>query len=135
MHTEHLNNVRLGYVLGGWAISIAATSLFVFVLIATGLQAEGGDGRWIALAVALGFAAGGLFVGFMTALAPILHGIMIGLTSLVAWAIVNVLSSIFFPDFMWTALNAQWTVAVILVQIVSAVLGARFGYRYAVVRT
>jgi hypothetical protein len=135
MHTEHLNNVRLGYVLGGWAIAIATTSLFVFVLIATGLQAEGGDGRWIAVAVALGFAVGGVFAGFMTALAPILHGILIGLTSLVAWALVNVITSIFSPDFVWTTLNAQWTVAVILVQIVSAVLGARFGYRYAVVRS
>jgi hypothetical protein len=88
MHTEHLNNVRLGYVLAGWAIAICATSLFVLVLIATGIQSSmSSDGRYIAAAVALGFAMGGAFVGFMTSLAPILHGIMIGLTSLVVWAL------------------------------------------------
>jgi hypothetical protein len=121
MHTEHLNNVRLGYVMTGWLIAIGFTSLFIF-------------GRWIATAVAIGFALGGTFVGFMTALAPILHGIMIGLTSLVFWAIVNVISSFFFPDFAYTSLSGQWAVAVILVQIVAAILGARFGYRFAVTR-
>src|SRR5262245_12573329 len=93
------------------------------------------DGRWIAAAVALGFAIGGAFVGFMTSLAPILHGIMMGLTSILVWAIVNVVTSFIAPDFVWTALTGQWTVAVILVQIVAAILGARFGYRYAVART
>ena len=136
MHTEHLNNVRLGYVMTGWLIAIGFTSLFIFILIATGIQSGmSSDGRWIATAVAIGFALGGTFVGFMTALAPILHGIMIGLTSLVFWAIVNVLSSFLFPNFAYTALSGQWAVAVMLVQIVAAVLGARFGYRFAVTRT
>jgi hypothetical protein len=136
MHTEHLNNVRLGYVMTGWLIAIGFTSLFIFILIATGIQSGmSSDGRWIATAVAVGFALGGTFVGFMTALAPILHGIMIGLTSLVFWAILNVLSSFLFPDFAYTSLSGQWAVAVMLVQIVAAILGARFGYRFAVTRT
>ena len=136
MHTEHLNNVRLGYVLAGWAIAIAATSLFVFILIATNIQSSmSSDGRWIAAAVALGFAVGGAFVGFMTSLAPILHGIMIAFTSLIVWALFNVITSFVAPEFTWTELTSQWTVAVVLVQIVAAILGARFGYRYAVART
>jgi hypothetical protein len=135
MHTEHLNNVRLGFVLAGWAIAICATSLFVFILIATGIQSSlSSDGRYIADAVALGFAAGGAFVGFMTSLAPILHGIMMGLVSLVVWALVNVITSFVAPDFTYTALTSQWTVAVVLVQILAAILGARFGYRFAVAR-
>ena len=136
MHTEHLNNVRLGYVLTGWAIAICATSLFVFILIATGIQSSmSSDGRYIAAAVALGFAVGGAFVGFMTSLAPILHGMMIGLTSIVVWALFNVVTSMVAPDLVWTTLTAQWTIAVVLVQIVAAVLGARFGYRFAVARS
>ena len=135
MHTEHLNNVRLGYVLTGWAIAICTTSLFVFILIATGIQSSmSSDGRYIAAAVALGFAVGGAFVGFMTSLAPILHGIMIGLTSIVVWALFNVVTSLVAPQLVWTTLTAQWTIAVVLVQIVAAVLGARFGYRFAVAR-
>ena len=136
MHTEHLNNVRLGYVVAGWAIAICATSLFVFILIATNIQSSmSSDGRYIAAAVALGFGVGGAFVGFMTSLAPILHGIMIGLTSLVVWALFNVITSFVAPDFVWTELTAQWTIAVVLVQIMAAVLGARFGYRLTVART
>jgi hypothetical protein len=136
MHTEHLNNVRLGYVLAGWAIAICATSLFVLVLIATGIQSSmSSDGRYIAAAVALGFAMGGAFVGFMTSLAPILHGIMIGLTSLVVWALVNVITSFVVPEFTFTSLTSQWTVAVVLVQILAAILGARLGYRFTVART
>ena len=136
MHTEHLNNVRLGYVLAGWGIAIAATSFFVFILIATGVQSSmSSDGRFIAAAVALGFAAGGAFVGFMTSLAPILHGIMIGLISLIVWALFNVVTSMVAPQFTWTELTSQWTLAVVLVQIIAAILGARFGYRYAVART
>ncbi len=135
MHTEHLNNVRIGFVMTGWLVAIGATSLFVFILIATGIQSSmSSDGRFIAAAVALGFAIGGAFVGFMTSLAPILHGIMIGLMSLLVWAIFNVVASFLFPDFVYTVLSAQWTIAVILVQIVSAILGARFGYRWAVAK-
>ena len=136
MHTEHLNNVRLGYVLAGWAIAICATSLFVFILIAANIQSSmSSDGRYIAAAVALGFGVGGAFVGFMTSLAPILHGIMIGLISLIVWALFNVVTSMVAPQFTWTELTSQWTLAVVLVQIIAAILGARFGYRYAVART
>jgi hypothetical protein len=136
MHSEHLNNVRASYVGWGWLVAIASASLFVLVFIALGvLDIESSTGgRWIAIAVTLGFFAGGAFVGFMVALAPILHGILIGLTSLVVWALVNGIVSAFFPEFTWNTLNGPLTVNVILVQMVGAVLGARLGYRYAVAR-
>ena len=136
MHSEHLNNVRPSFVGWGWLASIAMASLFVLVFVAMGvLDTESTTGgRWIAIAVTLGFFAGGAFVGFMVALAPILHGILIGLTSLVVWALVNGIVSAFFPEFTWNTLNGQLTVNVILVQMVGAILGARLGYRYAVAR-
>jgi hypothetical protein len=133
MHTEHLHNVRVGYVGLGWFVAVAVTSLVLFVLVALGVlepDAEG-SGRWITLAVAIGFLGGGVFVGFMTALAPILHGILIGLTSLVVWALLNAIVTLFLPDFKWTQLDATLAVNVLLVQIISAVVGTRFGYRFA----
>jgi hypothetical protein len=136
MHTEHLHNVRIGYVLAGWLIAIAATSLFLIAFIGIGvLNPEAPGSAWITLAVAMGFGAGGTFVGFLTGLAPILHGILIALTSLVAWALVNAVVSMFFPDFPWTQLSAPLTINLIIIEIVCAVLGTRFGYRYAVTRT
>jgi hypothetical protein len=137
MHTEHLNNVRLGYVLVGWLVAIAFTSLFLLGFIALNLINPEGDvgSGWITLAGGVGFALGGAVVGFRTALAPILHGVMMGITSIVVWALLNAIAAIFFPDFRWGALSAPIAVNVILVQIVCAILGTRFGYRYAVART
>ncbi len=135
MHTEHLRNVRIGYVLTGWLIAIASTSLCLFALIGFGvLDPETPGSGWITLAVAVGFALGGTFVGLLTGLAPILHGILIALTSLLAWAILNAVVSMFFPDFRWTQLSAPLTVNIIIVQIMCAILGTRFGYRFAVAR-
>ena len=133
MHTEHLNNLRAGQLLIGWFIAAAAASLGIFILIATGLldvEANTG-GNWIALAVAVGFYAGGAYLGFMTGLAPILHGIALGLLSLVVWAILNAIVSMIWPDFGWTALSGPLTLNVVLIQVIGGVLGARLGYRYA----
>lgn len=134
MHTEHLNNVRIGQLFIGWFIAVSTASLLIFVLIATGLlDAEANTGgNWIAAAMAIGFAVGGAYVGLMIAVAPIIHGILLGIVSLVVWALLNAAVSALSPDFQWTALTGPLTLNVILVQIVSAVLGARFGYRRAV---
>lgn len=136
MHTEHLHNVRPGFVGLGWFIAIAVTSLVLFVMLALGvlMPDQPGSGRWITLAVAIGFVAGGVFVGYMTSLAPILHGILIGLTSLLIWAVLNTIVAAFFPDFSWTQLDPTLAVNLMLIQIVCAIIGTRFGYRFAVPR-
>ena len=134
MHTEHLNNIRGGQLFIGWFIAVAAASLLIFVFIAMGLlDAEGNTGgNWIAVAMAIGFAVGGAYVGLMVGLAPILHGVLLGLLSIVVWALVNALVSLLSPSFQWTTLTGPLTLNVILIQIISAVVGARFGYRRAV---
>ena len=136
MHSEHLHNIRIGYVVTGWLIAVAVTSLLIFLFTSLNLLSPDGSGssRWITLSVAIGFLVGGTVVGFQTSLAPILHGILIGLTSLVAWAVVNAVVSAFFPDTRWTSLNAQLTINILLIQIICAVVGARFGYRFTVAR-
>jgi hypothetical protein len=131
MHTEHLQRVRLSIVTAGWLVAIAVTSLIVVVLLGLNvLVAESTAGTRASMgAVAVGFFVGGLFAGLRAGEAPILHGAALGLLSLIVWFVLNFLSAILFKDFGWQALTPELAVTLVLIQIVAAILGARFGYR------
>ena len=132
MHTEHLQNVRAGTVAAGWLVAVAVSSLLAFVFVASGLF--GGDERdslWASVAVILGFWAGGYFAGFRAMQAAILHGIAIGLASLVVWFFVNAIASLFFRGFRWEALTPALAVGLLLAQIAAAIVGALMGYNTA----
>lgn len=133
MHTEHLQNVRFTRVLAGWLVAVAVTSLVTLALIGLGFLADatGAGTLWSLLAVLVGFWAGGFFAGFRAIEAPILHGIGIGLSSLVAWAAVNVITSLVLPGFDWQRLTPTLAVALLLVQLAAAVIGALIGYNVA----
>jgi hypothetical protein len=133
MHTEHLQNVRPGRVVAGWLVAIAITSFVVFGFILLGLMGEGGerDTGWAITAVAVGFLVGGWFTGYGTPEAPILHGVAVGLTSLAAWVVLNLFVVIAFRGVQWEGLTASATMAVILTQIVAAVVGCWVGVRSA----
>ena len=128
MHTEHLQNVHPVRVLGGWLVSVAATSVVVFAFIVLNLMRGGaGDSAWAVLAVGIGFGVGGLFTGYRTLEAPILHGIALGLTSLVAWAVLNLFTAAVLGVREWSGLGTTAALAVLLTQIVAAVLGCWVG--------
>ncbi len=128
MHTEHLQNVHPVRVLGGWLVSVAATSVVVFAFIVLNLMRGGAsDSVWAVLAVGMGFLVGGLFTGFRTLEAPILHGIALGLTSLVAWAVLNLFAAAVLGVREWSGLGTTAALAVLLTQIVAAVLGCWMG--------
>lgn len=131
MHTEHLQNVRLGLVALAWLMAVALASLLMIALLGLNLvEPDSPMGTRVAIgAVALGFFAGGLFAGLRSGTAPMLHGVMIGLMSLVVWFLLNVVTAVLFKDFGWQALTPNLAIALILVQIVAAILGARSGYR------
>lgn len=133
MHTEHLQNVHPGRVLSGWMVSIAVTSMAVFGFIVLGLMGPEADrdAVWAVMAVAVGFLVGGWFTGFRTLEAPILHGIALGLTSLVAWVALNVAAVIGFGAGGWTGLGPTATLVVLLIQVVAAVAGCWIGTRGA----
>lgn len=132
VHTEHLQNVRTLPALGGWLVAIGATSLLVFVFIASGLLGpDGGEELWVSLALIVGFWTGGYFAGFRAMQAPILHGIALGLTSILAWFLLNLVASLFFPTFRWEALTPALTAGLLLGHIVAAVVGALMGYNMA----
>lgn len=115
--------------MAGWLVAIAVTSVAVFGFVLLGFTGDGGprDTAWAIIAVAAGFMVGGWFTGFGTPEAPILHGIGIGLTSLVAWVGLNLVMVIAFRGAEWEGLTASATLAVILTQIVAAVVGCRVG--------
>lgn len=129
MHTEHLQNVRPGRVVGGWLVAVGATSVVLFGLVLFGLMGDAGprDTAWTITAMAAGFLMGGWFTGYGTLEAPILHGVALGLTSLVAWVGLNLLMVVAFRDVQWEGLAAGATASVILTQIVAAVIGCRVG--------
>jgi hypothetical protein len=135
MHTEHLQNVRFGRVVAGWLVAIGVTSLILLVFAGFGLigpeGATGGTGRSL-IAVAVGFFVGGWFVAARALSAPILHAVALGLTSIVAWFVINLVVDGFFPAMRtWEALTMELTIAVLLAQMALAVVGALLGYNMA----
>lgn len=132
MHTEHLQNVRTLSVVSGWLVAVAVSSLLAFVFVAAGLfDSEWGDAVWTSVAVLVGFGAGGYFAGFRARQAAILHGVAIGLMSLLVWFALNALAGIFFRGFRWEALTPGLAVGLLLAQIAAAVVGALMGYNTA----
>jgi hypothetical protein len=131
MHTEHLQNVRPGLVALSWLMSIMLTSAIMMVVIGLNLvDPDSVLGTRVAIgAVAVGFFGGGLFVGTRAGAAPILHGMLIGLFSLVVWFLINVVASVAFPSFGWQALTPNLAIGLVLVMMGSAIVGTRSGYR------
>lgn len=125
MHTEHLQNVSPLWVFLGWLVSIAVTSVIVVVLTVVGLMTpEGTPVGWAVAAVALGFWAGGYMTGTRDIDAPILHGVGIGLTTLVAWFVLNLLVALFSAGSLWAGLAPTATAGILLLQMAAALAGA-----------
>ena len=132
MHSEHLSNVSPLPVLMGWIVAIAATSVLVFLLAAFGwLSPEGTPAAWAVLCVAVGFFLGGYLTGTRDIEAPILHGIGIGLTTLVAWFVLNLLAALFVEGGVDGGLPATVTAGLLLLQMAAAITGAWIADRRA----
>jgi hypothetical protein len=135
MHTEHLQNVGAGRVVAGWLVAIAVASLVALALLGTGVMGDDTSPTstwWSLIAIAVGFFAGGMFAGFRALQAPVLHAFGIGFASLLMWFVVNAIVAVFLdvrPE--WPAMSTEFTVGVLLLQFVSAALGALMGYNIA----
>lgn len=132
MHTEHLENVRPGGVMFGWFVSVAVVSAVALGLAATGLvdrEATDGGGFWGVLAIAVGFGVGGWFTGFRTGAAPILHGIAIGVVSLLLWFVVNLVFGEALGATEWLGGSVTYYAGMLILQMAAAALGARIGSR------
>ena len=131
MHTEHLKNVSVSSILIGWLIAVAVASLLVFLFTAAGWLDDDAPTAWAVIAVAIGFFAGGYLTGTRDIEAPILHGIGIGLTTLVAWFVVNALATFFVDESSYSNLSATSTAGLLLLQMAAAVAGAWLADRRA----
>lgn len=134
MHTEHLQNVRPAGVLFGWFVSVAVVSLLALLLAATGLvdpESTGSGGLWGVLAIGIGFFVGGWLVGSRLGVAPILHGVAIGIVSILVWFLANLLAGETVADSAWTSGSETYYAGLLLLQIVAAALGASVASRSA----
>lgn len=86
MHSEQLTNLHPGWVVGGWLTAAAVTAAAYLTFVGIGLLPREPDAVLaVALALALGFFAGGLVVGLRWMDAPILHAVAITLLSVIVW--------------------------------------------------
>lgn len=131
MHTEHLQNVRPAGVLFGWFVSVAVVSLIAVGLAALGLQPEGGTGSGLlgAAAIAVGFGVGGWFIGQRLGMAPILHGVSMGVVSILVWFLANLLAGETVGDSAWVTGSEAYYAGLLLLQMVAAAVGATIGSR------
>ncbi len=132
MHTEHLQNVRPAGVLFGWFVSVAVVSLIALVLAVTGIvdpESTGSGGLWGVLAIAAGFFVGGWFVGSRLGVAPILHGVAMGVVSILVWFLANLLAGETVADSAWVSGSETYYAGLLLLQMVAAGLGASVSSR------
>jgi hypothetical protein len=130
MH-ESLRSVRWNWVGFGWFIAVSLTSLLLLALGAAGLVTGGpAESIWVSAALLLGFLCAGLFIGTRVAAAPTLHGVAIGLCSLVAWFLVNLFAGEPLEASTWGSTEPTQLAGLLAVQAAAAVVGARAGVRW-----
>jgi hypothetical protein len=127
MHSEHLTNLHPGWVVGGWLVAVAVTSGVYLALMGIGLFPEGpGAVFGVAVGMAVGFYAGGLFVGWRWMEAPILHGAAMTFVSV----LVLFLGTLTLPEGFgaWSG-SAPTVLGLVLLQLAAAVAGGWTGRR------
>lgn len=90
MQSEHLTNLHVGWVVGGWLIAAAVTAAVYVAGVGAGVvPPDEGAGIWIALSMIIGFFTGGLMVGMRWSDAPLLHGAAITFFSVLVWFVLE----------------------------------------------
>lgn len=124
-------SVRPSWIAFGWFIAAAMTAFLLLALGALGVVTDDtlsdAGGVWTAIALFFGFLVGGFFAGARVGTAPVLHGIGIGLVSVLVWLLGNLLAGAVADFSAWAALPLATALLLISLQTVAAVLGARIG--------
>lgn len=131
MHTEHLQNLKPSWVLFGWFVSVAVISLISLVMAAVGLADPEGAGRspWGAVVIGVGFFLGGLVTGARVGAAPVLHGVSMGIVSLLVWFFANLAFGETLNADTWGEGSPAFYAGSLILQMVAAALGAHAGSR------
>ena len=127
-----MRRLHIGWVAIGWLLAISITSVLVLALSAIGIV--GGvpedESTGIGLAVAVGFMIAGFIVGLKLGAAPILHGVAMGLFSIVAWFLTNLLLGEPIGATTWRSMDFGTFLGILVLQIAAAVVGARIAVRW-----
>jgi hypothetical protein len=131
MHTEHLQNLKPSWVLFGWFVSAAVVSLIALVMAAAGMTDPDGQsmGLWGVIAVGVGFFLGGLVTGARVGAAPILHGVSMGIVSLLVWFFANLAFGEALDAETWSEGSPAFYAGSLILQMAAATLGAHYGSR------
>ena len=130
---ESVRSVRAGWIGFGWFIAVALTSVILLGMIWLGLiQAEAPtEGLGVALALLFGFIAAGFFVGTRVNAAPILHGLGMGIMSVIVWFALNLLAGEPTDSDAWGAISPGVALGLLALQTAAAIVGTRAGVRFA----
>jgi len=130
--TESFVRLRPSWIAFGWFIAAAVTSLILLGLIGLGLISDDpqAEGTWVAVAFLIGFAVAGFFVGVRAGISPILHGVGMGLFSLLVFALANLLAGEPVGQTAWREVSTATALWLILLQTVAAIVGTRAGVRW-----
>lgn len=131
--TDAFRNIRWSWIPFGWFVAAAITSLILLALAAFDIIGADRPGEtiWVAHAMLAGFFISGFLVGTRAINAPIVHGIGMGLFSLLAWVLVNLFAGEPTGETTWRSLDFGTLAVLLLLQAGASVIGARIGARWA----
>lgn len=129
----NLSAVRPSWIAFGWFIAACITGLGLLALISLGIadgQSVGGD-PWVAATLTVGFLLGGFFVGVRVGGEALVHGLGMGLFSVLVWIAANLFLGEPTDQTAWSELGAATVTMLLMLQAVAAVVGVRMGVRWA----
>jgi FtsH-binding integral membrane protein len=129
----NISAIRPSWIAFGWFIAACVTGLGLLALISLGIadgESIGGD-PWVAATLAVGFLIGGFFVGVRVGDEALIHGLGMGLFSLIVWFAANLLLGEPTDQTAWSELGAATVIMLLLLQAAAAVVGVRMGVRWA----
>ncbi len=130
---ESIRSVRPSWIGFGWFLAVSVGSFLLVVLDLIGLVGDDvqGESLWVAVAILISFSITGFFVGTRVNAAPVLHGLGMGLFSLVAWVLINLFLGEPTGVTTWRALEPNVLAGLLVLQAVAAIVGTRLGVRWA----
>lgn len=130
---ESVRSIRPTWIGFGWFLAVALTSVLLFGLTVLGIIRPEAptEGIGVAVCLMIGFMVAGFFVGTRVNAAPTLHGVALGLLSVVVWLVLNLVVGEGLGGEAWDMISAEAALALLALQTAGAVVGARAGVRFA----
>src|SRR5690606_18143065 len=89
------------------------------------------EGIGVALSLMVGFVVAGFFVGTRVNAAPVMHGIGMGVVSVLVWLVLNLFAGESVGGAAWDTVSGGVAAALLALQTAAAVVGTRAGVRFA----